>query len=104
MAILKRIVPEPIIKDYREDNGSYYEAKCEQCDRIYYPKRNTSKYCSKQCGTYASKGMMLANPISNEVEKSFEEIRNNAKTIQDLENDFKGSILEKLKRERRFKK
>jgi hypothetical protein len=90
MAILKKIVPEPIVKDYRDANGSYYEAKCEQCGRIYYPKRNTSKYCSKQCGTYASKGMMLVNPID--------------KKPQDLDDKFNGSALERLKRERRFKK
>lgn len=103
MAIIKRIVPEPIVKDYRDNNGSYYEAKCEQCGRIYYPKRNTSKYCSKQCGTYASKGMILVN-TAEEKPNEIESIRKTAKSIEDLERDFKGSVLQKLKRERRFKK
>jgi endogenous inhibitor of DNA gyrase (YacG/DUF329 family) len=67
MAILKKIVPQPIIKDYRDQDGSYYEAKCDQCGRIYYPKRSTSKYCSKLCNTMYLNGEVLANkPIPDQ--------------------------------------
>lgn len=58
MAILKRIVPEYPVKDYRNSKGVHYEAQCSHCNRIYYPKRSTSKYCSKECGTFAFKGVM----------------------------------------------
>ena len=62
MAVLKRHVPEPIfIKDYREQGGVFYEAKCEQCGRIFYPKRGTAKYCSKQCGIEFRNGGILSN-------------------------------------------
>jgi hypothetical protein len=60
MAVLKRYVPEPIdIKDYRDRPGVFYEAKCEQCGRIFYPKRGTAKYCSKQCGIEYRNGGVL---------------------------------------------
>lgn len=66
MPILKRIVPEPIdIKDYRDDKGIHYEAKCDQCGRIYYPKRSTSKFCSKVCSTEKNKKVKI---IENKVD------------------------------------
>jgi len=66
MPILKRIVPEPVaIKDYREDGGIYYEAKCDLCGRIYYPKRNTSKFCSRVCATEINKKVkVIENKIN----------------------------------------
>ena len=66
MAIITKIVPEPIIKDYRNDGGIYYEAKCDQCGRIYYPKRSTSKYCSKICNNMFAQGGILINPTNKE--------------------------------------
>jgi hypothetical protein len=60
MAVLKRYVPEPTqIKDYRDRGGVFYEAKCEQCGRIFYPKRGTAKYCSKMCGIEYRNGGIL---------------------------------------------
>ena len=68
MAVLKRHVPEPIfIKDYREQGGVFYEAKCEQCGRIFYPKRGTAKYCSKQCGIEYRNGGVLAKKDDKKV-------------------------------------
>jgi uncharacterized OB-fold protein len=67
MSILKRIVPEPIvIKDYREGGGIHYEAKCDQCSRIYYPKRSTSKFCSRICIIESNKKVKV---IENKVDK-----------------------------------
>jgi hypothetical protein len=71
MPILKRVVPAPInVKDYRNSGGVYYEAKCEQCGRTFYPKRRTAKYCSKTCGIEYRSGNILVNkrsekPIKN---------------------------------------
>jgi hypothetical protein len=48
-----------MIKDYRDKEGVYYEAKCDHCGRIYYPKRSTSKYCSKTCTIEQAKGNTL---------------------------------------------
>lgn len=65
MAIKKRMVPEPeIIKDYRGESGIYYEAECDQCGRTYYPKRSTSKYCSKICTIEHAKGNIVVNKFS----------------------------------------
>lgn len=64
MPILKRFVPEPKdIKDYRDTPGVHFEAKCDQCGRIFYPKRGTAKYCSKTCSIEFRRGGILANPI-----------------------------------------
>jgi uncharacterized Zn finger protein (UPF0148 family) len=77
MAVLKRHVPEPInIKDYREQGGVFYEAKCEQCGRIFYPKRGTAKYCSKQCGIEFRNGGILEkneDKKPNKIRERFEE-------------------------------
>ena len=59
MAILKRFVPEPEVKDWRGSDGVHYEAKCEQCGRIFYPKRSTAKYCSRRCNDEYNKGNWL---------------------------------------------
>ena len=68
MAVLKRYVPEPNnIKDYRDRPGVFYEAKCEQCGRIFYPKRGTAKYCSKQCGIEYRNGGVLAKKDDKKV-------------------------------------
>lgn len=67
MAILKKFVPEPKIKDYRYSEGVYYEAKCDQCGRIYYPKRSTSKFCSKICTVQFANGGILANNPDNDL-------------------------------------
>lgn len=66
MAIKKRIVPPPKeIKDYRNQPGLYYEAVCDQCGRTYYPKRPTSKYCSKVCSQQAYLGHKMANKVNS---------------------------------------
>lgn len=83
MAILKKYVPEPLIKDYRDKEGVYYEAKCDHCGRIYYPKRSTSKYCSKTCTIEEGKGNKPLNrggttsmdDLKKKVEASLNEIR-----------------------------
>jgi hypothetical protein len=75
MAIITKIVPEPIIKDYRNDGGSYYEAKCDQCGRIYYPKRSTSKYCSKSCNNMFAQGGILMNPPHKEPVKGDSKVK-----------------------------
>ena len=70
MPILKRVVPEPLnIKDFRDNGGIYYEAKCEQCGRIFYPKRGTAMYCSKRCGIEYRNGGILANPLPDKPPK-----------------------------------
>jgi hypothetical protein len=49
MAILKYIPPKRVINDRRTPDGGYYEAKCEHCDTLFYPKRKTAMYCSNSC-------------------------------------------------------
>ena len=53
MAILKYIPRKSKIIDRRTENGGYYEATCDVCGTIFYPKRNTAKYCSHPCAIHA---------------------------------------------------
>lgn len=41
------------ILDRRSDEGGYYEAKCDHCGTLYYPKSALSKYCSRACAVQA---------------------------------------------------
>lgn len=50
MAIKKYTPPTRSIIDNRNPNGGFYEATCDSCGTIYYPKRITSKYCTPKCG------------------------------------------------------
>jgi hypothetical protein len=71
MSILKKIViHDDVVKDYRGTAKSYYEAQCDQCGRIYYPNRNTSRYCSRTCQIQAYNGNALHKnePVVAEVE------------------------------------
>ncbi len=49
MAIKKYTPPTWQIIDNRNPNGGFYEATCDSCGTIYYPKRITSKYCTPKC-------------------------------------------------------
>ena len=48
MAVLKRH-SKPKKKDYRDKKRIWYEAKCEECNELYYPARPESKFCSQTC-------------------------------------------------------
>jgi hypothetical protein len=93
MPILKRVVPAPKdIKDYRDESGVYFEAKCDQCGRIFYPKRGTAKYCSKTCSIEYRRGGILINPIEEKSKSSKPSETSNKKSIKPST-----SALEKLK-------
>lgn len=49
MAIKKYTPPKRQIIDNRNPNGGFYEATCDSCGTIYYPKRITSRYCTPKC-------------------------------------------------------
>ena len=49
MAILNYIPKKKEVIDRRTDNGGYYEAVCDECGNVYYPKRSNAKYCSRSC-------------------------------------------------------
>jgi hypothetical protein len=53
MAILKYFPRKIKIKDNRNPDGGYFEAQCDVCGTTYYPKRNSSKYCSNVCAQRA---------------------------------------------------
>jgi hypothetical protein len=53
MGILKYIPKKKNIIDRRSDDGGYYEAECDVCGTIYYPKRSNGKYCSHSCSIRA---------------------------------------------------
>ena len=49
MPILKKVVPQSKVKDYRDSGHVFFEAKCDYCGTIFYPARRTAMYCSKRC-------------------------------------------------------
>ena len=53
MAILNYIPKKKEVIDRRTDNGGYYEAVCDECGNVYYPKRSNAKYCSRSCNVMA---------------------------------------------------
>jgi hypothetical protein len=101
MAVLKRYVPEPTqIKDYRDRGGVYYEAQCEQCSRIFYPKRGTAKYCSKMCGIeYRNGGIITkkANKGSDTTQKDALKPSVNSLNKENIGRKKEVSNLERLK-------
>ena len=53
MAIVKYIPKKKEVIDRRNPDGGYYEAECEECGNIFYPKRSSAKYCSRSCTVMA---------------------------------------------------
>lgn len=49
MAILKYNPPPTEIRDNRNQGKGYYDAKCEVCGTLFYPKRSNAKYCTTKC-------------------------------------------------------
>lgn len=49
MAILKYHPPVTEIRDNRTTGKGYYDAKCEVCGTLFYPKRSNAKYCTTKC-------------------------------------------------------
>src|SRR6476661_4954425 len=85
MAIMKRYVPEPEVKDWRESGGTYYEAICEQCGRIFYPKRSTAKYCSRICNDEHNKGNTLVKDDQQQLPIPVEKASNETQQVLDKE-------------------
>lgn len=68
MAILRYIPPKKTIVDRRTSEGGYYQAECDHCSSIYYPKRCTAKYCSRSC-------TVMAYRMAKSVKKAIKEAK-----------------------------
>jgi len=68
MAIIRYVPPNVPIKDYRNDKGGYYIAKCDICGREFYPKRKSGRYCSEPCLRKAE--LILREPKPKEPKKA----------------------------------
>jgi len=56
MGIIKLIrVGKVKVIDRRSEKGICYKAKCDVCDRIFYPSRNDARYCSQNCAQIAQR-------------------------------------------------
>ena len=53
MAIVRYIPKKKEVIDRRNADGGYYEAECEECGNLFYPKRSSAKYCSRSCTVMA---------------------------------------------------
>jgi len=69
MAILKYFPRKIKIKDNRNPDGGYFEAQCDVCGTTYYPKRNSSKYCSNVCAQRAHR-MRVDEEAKQKTEKA----------------------------------
>jgi hypothetical protein len=49
MAIIKYNPPVLEIRDNRNKGKGYYDANCEVCGTLFYPKRSNAKYCTTKC-------------------------------------------------------
>lgn len=58
MAINKFIPGQLKIIDHRGSSTGYYEAVCDICGTVYYPKRSNSKYCNSKCAVVAHRKAM----------------------------------------------
>lgn len=76
MAILKYNPPVTEIRDNRNKGKGYYDAKCEVCGTLFYPKRSNAKYCTTKCalihhrisianGTATKRAVSKPNVIEN---------------------------------------
>lgn len=51
---IKKFIPGPKkIIDHRGNPHGFYEAVCDVCGTVYYPKRSNSKYCNSKCAVVA---------------------------------------------------
>lgn len=70
---IKKFIPGPKkIIDHRGNPHGFYEAVCDVCGTIYYPKRSNSKYCNSKCAVVAhrtaigTKTKKTQEPLSKE--------------------------------------
>lgn len=49
MAILKFVPSPKKIRDNRSNENGYYEATCNVCGTVFFPKRSNAKYCTSKC-------------------------------------------------------
>jgi len=63
MTILKYIPAEQNIIDYRGKNVGYYEATCDVCGTLFYPRRSDTKYCTAGCGLIAYRKALAAGTV-----------------------------------------
>lgn len=49
MGVLRYIPKVKEVIDNRSPDGGFYEAECDECSNIFYPKRSNAKYCSRSC-------------------------------------------------------
>lgn len=71
MGILAYIPKKVAVIDRRTDEGGYYIATCEYCEREFYPKRSNAKYCNAGCS--------IANWRKKRAEKPKEVVKSSKK-------------------------
>lgn len=86
MAILKYFPPQIEIRDNRAMDKGYYEAACENCGTLFYPKRSNAKYCTSKCSLIYHRKNKVAILVAGGTIKS-------SKSTREIINEIK----EKLK-------
>jgi len=71
---IKKFIPGPKkIIDHRGNPHGFYEAVCDVCGTVYYPKRSNSKYCNSKCAVVAHRAA-IANGTKTKKEPSKEQL------------------------------
>ncbi len=55
-----KIAKKPI--DFRDSGKNYYEAQCDNCEALFYPKRSDAMFCNSSCATEFRKKYINASP------------------------------------------
>lgn len=72
MGIQKYIPKKKNIIDRRTPDGGYYEAVCDDCGTVFYPKRSNARYCSHSCTVAAMRKRNLENPPEKKKEPAMQ--------------------------------
>lgn len=64
MAIIKFIPEVKKIVDYRNAGGGFYEAVCDSCGTVFYPKRANAKFCNDKCAQNSFREKIASGAVS----------------------------------------
>jgi uncharacterized OB-fold protein len=64
MAITKFIPEVKKIIDYRNAGGGFYEATCDSCGTVFYPKRANAKFCNDKCAQNSFREKIASGAVS----------------------------------------
>jgi len=80
MAITKFIPEKKKIRDNRNPEGGFYEAVCDSCGTVFYPKRANAKYCNSKCAQNSFRAKIAAGEIPKKLKPKPGQIKETVKS------------------------